>query len=384
MTRYKASNNKYDIWFMVPNTWYAWVTYCFSTPITDGKYIYVATANNAVAAVDLNGKIAWQVWEHLPGFKNDLGTAYTTSPVLMDGKLVVYHRNHVRAYEAATGKKIWQHIDPNAVHGAGTNAKKRTPSNYNWRCPEASSPNVTRLKLPDGSLMPVVLDGFQLIWRLEDGAMVCNNMPQHWKGNTSITRDDVYLFVHDGDRQPEYCGTGVRLKAESRDKVTWEWLWKDPDRTCGSLTPVLVGDRFIARFNSGRQPSVSHEMLTGKTQPLFGGKSLGGNTSPIVAGNKFYAFHWGKEFSAECNIGDLVSGEVANVPVAVKDDRLSGTDDFAKIHWHTMCGYQQNASPSAQANRILYRARGVLWCIGDKTQRFPAPRDCPTQARASK
>jgi hypothetical protein len=299
----------------------------------------------------------------------------------MDGKLVVYHRNHVRAYEAATGKKIWQHVDPQALHGAGANAKKRTPSNYNWRCPEGSSPNVTRLKLPDGSLMPVVLDGFRLVWRLEDGAMVCNTMPDHWKGNTSITRADVYLLVHGSDGKPEYSGAGVRLKAESRDKVTWEWLWKEPDAMCHSLTPVLVGDRFIGRFSNGRQPSVSHDMLTGKTQPIFGGKALRSSNSPIVAGNKFYAFQWDKDGFAQCNIGDLVSGEVVSVPVAVKDERLSGKDEFASIHWNTMCGYQQNSSPSAQANRILYRSRGTLWCIGDPLVRFPVPRDCPPAAR---
>jgi hypothetical protein len=123
-------------------------------------------------------------------------------------------------------------------------------------------------------------------------------------------------------------------------------------------------------------------MLSGQTQPLFGGKSLRGNTSPIVAGSKFIVFGWTDHGTlGSCNIGDLVSGDVVNVPLGVKDERLSGTDEFARIHWNTMCGYQQNSSPSVQANRLLYRSRGTLWCIGDKTQPFPAPRNCPAEAR---
>ncbi len=41
--------------------------------------------------------------------------------------------------------------------------------------------------------------------------------------------------------------------------------------------------------------------------------------------------------------------------------------------------YQPNSSPSAQGNRIFLRTRGMLWCIGDPSQKFPTDSAQPPQ-----
>jgi len=57
-------------------------------------------------------------------------------------------------------------------------------------------------------------------------------------------------------------------------------------------------------------------------------------------------------------------------------------DEFARRNRHVGCGSMiSNASPSAQANRLFFRTKGFLWCIGDPSQRFPVPADCPERGR---
>ncbi len=41
-----------------------------------------------------------------------------------------------------------------------------------------------------------------------------------------------------------------------------------------------------------------------------------------------------------------------------------------------------NGSPSARANRLFWRSKGYLWCVGDPNQKFPTPKDCPAAAKA--
>jgi hypothetical protein len=82
-----------------------------------------------------------------------------------------------------------------------------------------------------------------------------------------------------------------------------------------------------------------------------------------------------------CAVADLNTGAVANVNSAVIDRRCLRDDEFAILDRTVGWGHQQNASPCAQANRLFYRTRGALRCIGDMKQPFPTPKDCPANAR---
>lgn len=359
MARYRAAQEKYDLWFTTGNNWIAWTTYSFATPVTDGRYIYVTTANNAVAAVDYDGRIAWLVWEHVPkGNVGMLHTRYVASPVLHKGKLVVNQNGHLRAYDAATGQKLWGHYNPYQLFLPAMKIAQ-----FPFRpTPEACSPNVTTLKLPGGGDLDVVLDGHHLVCRLDDGQLLSKELPTHHKGNTSITVGDVYLYVTDGDRKPEFCGGALRLRAASRDKVEVEWLWKETERLCGSTTPVFWNGRFFA---SG---AFSHDYRTGEKQPLFG-KFPFRDTGPILAGRQLVALH----DHGTATVGDLETKKIAMIPNAYVDRRYAEESEFGLINWKTPSGYQQNSAASAQANRLFYRSRGILWCIGDPAQKFPAP-----------
>lgn len=40
-----------------------------------------------------------------------------------------------------------------------------------------------------------------------------------------------------------------------------------------------------------------------------------------------------------------------------------------------------NGSWHAAGNRLFFRTAGFLWCIGDKSQVFVGPKNCPAEAR---
>jgi hypothetical protein len=82
-----------------------------------------------------------------------------------------------------------------------------------------------------------------------------------------------------------------------------------------------------------------------------------------------------------CKVGKLDGTAVAAVACAIVDNRHQEDSTFGLINRNLSCGYQQNSSPSAQANRLCYRSRGILWCIGDKARQFPVRKDCPSQGR---
>ena len=65
--RYQQAQEKWNLWCSLGNNWLGYTSYSFATPVTDGKYVYVTTPNNAVAAVDYTGKIAWIIWEYRRG-----------------------------------------------------------------------------------------------------------------------------------------------------------------------------------------------------------------------------------------------------------------------------------------------------------------------------
>jgi len=168
--RVMAAAREYDLY-----TFDSWgemhTSLTFATPATDGQFIYVTTLNNAVAAVDLDGKVRWLVWDHLAERSKHTsgmfagtgtGTRFVASPFLAQGKFVVNQNGEMRVYDCATGKKLWGVYDVVVKSGLS----KRTGSQFPWRPePEAASPSWTVLKLPGGGDLPVIYDSCYFLFR---------------------------------------------------------------------------------------------------------------------------------------------------------------------------------------------------------------------------
>ena len=80
------------------------------TPATDGKFIYIYTANLGMWAFDLKGNQVWNTQLEANPIYLDLGTG--SSPVLVDNLLVVLADNqkqqYIAAFDKRTGKQAWR------------------------------------------------------------------------------------------------------------------------------------------------------------------------------------------------------------------------------------------------------------------------------------
>jgi outer membrane protein assembly factor BamB len=380
--RFAEANREFDLY--VTDGWAEpWTTLTFATPCSDGSNVYVTTMNNAVAAVGLDGKIRWLVWDRLEerskGLVNQygspgIGTRFCPSPLLADGKLVVNQNGEIRAYTAATGKKLWGIYNPH-----------KCTFQFPWRPPpEATSPAWTRLALPEGGSMAVVADGGGLLvtegtfsgflFRLDDGAIVGRGMGGTWS-QTPIFDGDLYMWRRSGPAVADPRGA-QRLKAVSRDKVEIENVW--------SLERSGAGGGGSDAYHDGRLFLINQvfDSRTGDVRVLHPSLPTGkqeqrvdtGCPSPIVAGGHEYCFGRG----GDAWVFDVRGGSVITIRPAYKDNRVNEEQEW--LWRHAWCGNQQNSSPCVQANRIFWRSKGYLWCFGDPAVPFPAPKDCPPEA----
>ncbi|HTU18950.1 MAG TPA: PQQ-binding-like beta-propeller repeat protein [Gemmataceae bacterium] len=78
-----------------------------STPVTDGKHVFVLFGSGVVAALDFDGKIVWR--EELP-FKRDVDSGICSSPVLHGDLLILpgIANPVLRALDKKTGKLRWE------------------------------------------------------------------------------------------------------------------------------------------------------------------------------------------------------------------------------------------------------------------------------------
>lgn len=80
------------------------------TASTDGKAVYAWFATGVTACYDLNGRRKWIRVDRRPEVEH----GFTSSPLLVDGKLVVFLRDLI-AFDAETGKLAW--VTPLMSHG---------------------------------------------------------------------------------------------------------------------------------------------------------------------------------------------------------------------------------------------------------------------------
>lgn len=74
-----------------------------ATPITDGKNIYAVFANGLICAVNLDGK---RQWTACIDAEQNTGYGRSSSPLIVDGKLIV-HMSNLYAFDPATGRQLW-------------------------------------------------------------------------------------------------------------------------------------------------------------------------------------------------------------------------------------------------------------------------------------
>jgi outer membrane protein assembly factor BamB len=445
--RVKNANLLYDIWFDC--RWEGYCTYSWPTPCSDGEFVYVTTCNNAVAAVSVaDGSIKWLVWDHMGNAKGErptawdetgVGTRYANSPVLYRDFLVVNQDSHVRAYSKTTGKKIWELWNPYGARKA--ELAKRGPTvdawaesrgdmdklDWNQVCterwkegkggffnagsravPEANSPGVAEVPLPDGSILPVVADGSLFLYRLEDGKVLRSDMPM--AHNSSV--------VVAGNTLMKNCESTyiVRLTAKDRDTIETHFVHyikgsgnkavsgmeNDPNKIWAGKDTTVYHDGYWYLVGAGGEKAagnatVQMSVKDGSWQAFPMIRCAGGNPSFVMIGRRLYdfsGFDLNEGFNLRHDVKGVGSAEYIDldsakktvvIPNALVDRRIAEDDAYAFRYAYMRPGNDgTSSSPYAQANRIFMRTKGILYCIGDPKTPFPVPKDCPPRGRVSK
>jgi hypothetical protein len=423
---------KYGLWFEF--TWYGFHMGAFATPCTDGQRVYVPTINNAVAAVNLDGSIAWLVWDHMGDAKGErrlassnFETRYHASPVLYGKYLIVSQDGHLRVYEKETGKKLWETLgrydarreafpfnkypemarsfDVMPPESAGMDwtailkeYMRSGKARHDGRVkPEGTTPNVLEVPLPDGTIMPVLYEGACFMFRLEDGKVLDANIvysdysTQIAVGNLLIRAGATTTFL-------------ARLTAKDRDTLVYDYVYLK------ERFPEMRGKSYFPHWTA--TPDYTSIYFDGWWYPCFGdggprmsvtdGRSElgypkgGGACSPILVGDRIYTFHQTRMYrDALAKVRTLTgpapmhcqgiyqNAEKIMSEFAYMDETIKKDSSMTRrSKWASDAFYISMASPSAQANRMFFRTHGMLYCYGDPGEPFPKPKACPAEASA--
>jgi len=325
----------------------------FSTPVSDGRYIWAFTAHNLYSCFDLDGKLVWQV--RFPPANAKMLTekdklrikgrwpiaggsdTFVTSPLVVDGNMITNAAMMLRCLDALTGQLKWELPMPG----------------YQTQC--VGVPGVFRL---DGENYIVTVgdtgrgkEGDEIV-RLRDGAVV-GILPGQSCGKASlynpiVIADDIVL--NNGF-------TGWRMVLKD-GKIVPEKIWEAQlvgpwDRVCWRDGLVYTqGGVFDGRVGK----------LLAKAEWGGGGYAEGGG---ILVGNMHVGWSFNANGSGIYYFNDLTTrqrlGE-GRLPVNPAD----GASLQQKIEqeggggWHWISA----GHPLAYKDRLYVRSYDFLWCIG--------------------
>jgi outer membrane protein assembly factor BamB len=171
-----------------------------ATPAFDGKNIYALFGNGIACAYTRAGKKLWA--RHIE--RSPVGFGHSSSPVLVDGKLLV-HLNHLVALDPATGKESWRSPVP-PMHA--TPVTLRVGTTWVVICPSGSV-----VRVSDGKVL------------LRDGKLSSSEC-------THVVHNGIVYVCHGVAR-------AVRLVPAGEDAVKLEQLW-ETRISGGRRTPSAV------------------------------------------------------------------------------------------------------------------------------------------------
>lgn len=217
--------------------WGDYASWMYATPITDGKRIWVKSGTDVAACYDLDGNEIWktQIWGAGAGDKMHC------SPVLAGGKFIVQAMNgdpdpkkpprggvKIVAYDALTGKKVWE---------------VRDLPDTNW-----NDIGPTVLSLSDGrEVMQVLVTPEGMILRVDDGKVLVNYYGANCALHPLTVAGDTVVSGAAGL-------VAVQFIMKSRDQVGFRHLWAQRGDSHGSLNcggAVAVDGRMFFTVSPG-------------------------------------------------------------------------------------------------------------------------------------
>jgi outer membrane protein assembly factor BamB len=288
--------------------------YAASTTATDGRYLFAVFANGDLAAWDFSGKLAWSkslgVLENSYGHASSLVTYKDRLLVQLDQGSARAQKSKLLAFEAATGKIIWQ-------------VARAVPNSW-------STPIVIRQGGADQVITaadPWVIannpaDGSE-IWRAKCLKTDIGPSPVFADGKVFAANDNCNL---------------VAIRADGHGDVTASVLWKGEDGLPDTCSPLATKEFVLLLTSFGTltcYDAAKGDMLWAEDF------STDFSASPSLVGNHVYLIgRKGKAWIVE--------------PTRKKCNRLGEAD----------LGEDCVTTPAFQDGRIYLRGKTNLFCLG--------------------
>ncbi|MBM4148192.1 MAG: hypothetical protein FJ224_04030 [Lentisphaerae bacterium] len=338
--------------------WYE-AGYTSSTPVTDGRRVWVRIGTGVAACFDLEGNLLWSAL-YPAGRGHDLELTYA-SPLLRDGKLVftwapetwqtdgtAWEYQGLIALDAETGKRLW---------------KSRVFRAPGWGC---GSPVIARASDTD-----LVVSAGGAVARLDNGRLLHRGIGICGEAASPVVigDGDTVLFVEQPShmqgkklknlprREGDYVYP-VRIELGRRNRLRLERAWERDDLTTGRHHPSpLVFDGLLYLLDRDLNLSVS-DVSTG--EPCYRARI------PIGRQDRAKGGHW-RYPSISAAGGMLVVNCDFGVFATLKPGRV-----FAKLGEGVLAKKTSAWVPSRpcfDGNRMYVRTDKALYCIGPR----PAP-----------
>lgn len=353
--------------------WGNMVGWNMSTPISDGKSVYVQMGQGQTACFDMEGKLLWQRFFE----QGKVSTHHVLSPLLADGVLVDMHGSStLRGLDAKTGETLWEASTSKAdksKRGGYYVASHKIMTIGGTKYVVTSQCNIIRAK--DGKVVgdydygpaygggaPIAGTNGIIIkcangdgwgepfkaFRLKPGGDGLVKATKLWegKGNSGyqsriVTPSRAYLFGRDGI---------------IRDLASGDIVAKH--RGLGGEFRILAGDRLISREGgSGHRfhSSWSHRRFDGQVVMPF-------TVSDVSDPSKVKTLHV-----------NLLGGE--NQPRLPEVEALLPTlwkhpEFYNAMGGRPAHGVHTDTCSMPSGNRLFIRTVSHLYCIGDPSEEY--------------
>jgi outer membrane protein assembly factor BamB len=284
------------------------------TPATDGERVYVLFGSAVLAALDLDGRIAWRKELPLP---HDFDVAIASSPVLYRDTLLLVcdqtkKSSRLLAYDKKTGAVRWDVKRPDV--GFSHSTPVLAPVRGTTQLLVAASNALQGLDPADG----------RVLWWCAGAGDVCS---------PALGSDTAFCDSGRGG------GPGVAVDVTGKGNVTVTHVrWTVPQVPEGFASPLIVGDHVYKLHNPGVLKC--WELATGKQVYAERLEGVATRPSPFVTpeGRLYFA-----------------GGGRSYVVQAGPTFRVLAVNDL---------GDAGDASPAVAGGRIFLKGQRRLYCVG--------------------
>jgi outer membrane protein assembly factor BamB len=287
--------------------------YASSTPVSDGKHVWVFYGKTGVFCYDLDGK---QIWAESVG-KGTYGWGVGISPILYKDLLIINastENGAMIALDKATGKEVW----------------KTKGISESWSTPAL-------VKLPNGQTELVVSGSHKILgYDPDTGKELWHADSFNWYVCPSVIAQDGVVYTLQNS-------TAVAVKAGGRGDVTKSnTLWQK--KFGATVTSMVYHDGHVYWANGGRAICLK---ASDGTEVYKESLKSGGDfyASPVLADGKIYCA------SREAGVYVIEAGP--KFKLLAHNTIKTDTSIF-------------NASPAVSASQLFLRSDRYLYCIGQE------------------